>query len=68
MATVELVGIKGIFPLRIASALDNYLVVSIMDVTHLLLIDKEEMEDTQIPGSNHLIPDVKLKFFLQILN
>lgn len=51
MATVELTGIKGLFPLRIGSdELDNYLVVSFADITHLLLIDSEELEDTQIPG------------------
>uniref|UniRef100_A0A1I8C0G3 DNA damage-binding protein 1 n=1 Tax=Meloidogyne hapla TaxID=6305 RepID=A0A1I8C0G3_MELHA len=48
MATVELAGIKAIFTLRINSDLDNYLVLSFADVTHLLLIDQEELEDTQI--------------------
>ena len=48
MATIELAGIKAIFTLRVNSELDNYLVLSFADVTHLLLIDKEEMEDTQI--------------------
>nr|CAD2144530.1 unnamed protein product [Meloidogyne enterolobii] len=48
MATVELAGIKAIFTLRINSELDNYLVLSFADVTHLLLIDQEELEDTQI--------------------
>ena len=50
MATVELAGIKAIFTLRINSELDNYLVLSFADVTHLLLIDQEELEDTQIQG------------------
>lgn len=51
MATVELAGIKGLFPLRIGNdELDNYLVVSFADVTHLLMIDSEDLEDTQIPG------------------
>jgi hypothetical protein len=50
MATVELAGIKEIFTLRINSDLDNYLVLSFADVTHLLLIDQEELEDTQLPG------------------
>lgn len=50
MATVELSGIKAIFPLRIASKLDNYLVISFAGGTNVLLIDREEMEDTQIPG------------------
>ncbi|KAL3068044.1 hypothetical protein niasHT_038034 [Heterodera trifolii] len=50
MATVELAGIKGLFPLRIGNdELDNYLVVSFADVTHLLMIDSEDLEDTQIP-------------------
>lgn len=48
MATVELAGIKGLFPLRIGSDLDNYLAISFADITHLLLIDAEDMEDTQI--------------------
>uniref|UniRef100_A0A914HG40 DNA damage-binding protein 1 n=1 Tax=Globodera rostochiensis TaxID=31243 RepID=A0A914HG40_GLORO len=49
-ATVELAGIKGLFPLRIGDEeFDNYLVVSFADVTHLLLIDSEDLEDTQIP-------------------
>lgn len=49
MATVELRGIKGIFTLQIDSEIDNYLVTSFVDVTHLLLFDQEELEDTQIP-------------------
>jgi hypothetical protein len=48
MAAVELAGIKAIFPLRIDSEFDNYLVLSFADVTHLLLIDQEELEDTQM--------------------
>lgn len=54
MATVELPGIKAIFTLKINSNLDNYLVLSFADITHLLLIDKEELEDTQIKGFFYL--------------
>uniref|UniRef100_A0A1I7XBW2 DNA damage-binding protein 1 n=1 Tax=Heterorhabditis bacteriophora TaxID=37862 RepID=A0A1I7XBW2_HETBA len=45
-ASVDLPG--GIFALSVNSAFDNYLLVSLVDETHILLINGEELEDTQL--------------------
>ncbi|CAI4228082.1 unnamed protein product [Auanema sp. JU1783] len=47
-ASVDLPGIKGIFALNIDSEFDNYLVVSFDDDTHILKIEGEELEDTDL--------------------
>uniref|UniRef100_A0A915DC56 DNA damage-binding protein 1 n=1 Tax=Ditylenchus dipsaci TaxID=166011 RepID=A0A915DC56_9BILA len=49
LASVELAGVKGLFLLRLDSEYDRYMVVTFADITHLLLLDGEEMEDTQLP-------------------
>uniref|UniRef100_A0A914DYF9 DNA damage-binding protein 1 n=1 Tax=Acrobeloides nanus TaxID=290746 RepID=A0A914DYF9_9BILA len=49
-ANVELSGVKALFTLRFLSELDNYLVASFIDETHLLKLNGEELEDTEING------------------
>lgn len=51
-ANVELSGIKALFSLRYSSELDNYLVASFMDETHLLKLNGEDLEDTEINGNS----------------
>ncbi|OZC09249.1 hypothetical protein X798_03793 [Onchocerca flexuosa] len=51
LASVELKGIKNMFSLRINDhEFDNYLILSFDSETHILLINGEELEDTQIAG------------------
>ncbi|KJH52137.1 hypothetical protein DICVIV_01723 [Dictyocaulus viviparus] len=47
-ASVDIPGVKGIFALKVDSKLDNYLVVSLSSETHILAMNGEELEDTQL--------------------
>lgn len=60
-ANVELSGIKALFTLRYLSELDNYLVASFMDETHLLKLNGEELEDTEIHGKSHVVFFIRLR-------
>lgn len=51
MASVELKGIKNMFTLRTRDQeFDDYLILSFDSETHVLFINGEELEDTQITG------------------
>lgn len=47
-ASVDIPGVKGIFTLKMDSKLDNYLIVSLSSETHILSMNGEELEDTQL--------------------
>ncbi|VDM57392.1 unnamed protein product [Angiostrongylus costaricensis] len=47
-ASVDIPGVKGIFTLKVDSKLDNYLIVSLSSETHILAMNGEELEDTQL--------------------
>ncbi|PIO60996.1 hypothetical protein TELCIR_17494 [Teladorsagia circumcincta] len=47
-ASVDIPGVKGIFTLKIDSKLDNYLIISLSSETHILAMNGEELEDTQL--------------------
>ncbi|KAK6052443.1 CPSF A subunit region [Cooperia oncophora] len=47
-ASVDIPGVKGIFALKIDSKLDNYLIISLSSETHILAMNGEELEDTQL--------------------
>ncbi|WKY04589.1 hypothetical protein Q1695_005528 [Nippostrongylus brasiliensis] len=47
-ASVDIPGVKGIFTLKIDSKLDNYLIISLNSETHILAMNGEELEDTQL--------------------
>lgn len=51
-ASIDLHGIKGIWPLKINSTnnLDNYIVLSFVGETRILFLDKEEIEESKING------------------
>lgn len=51
-ASIDLQGIKGIWPLKLDSAnnLDNYIVLSFVGTTRVLWLNGEEIEDSQIAG------------------
>ncbi|VDM76471.1 unnamed protein product [Strongylus vulgaris] len=49
-ASVDIPGVKGIFTLKIGSKLDNYLIISLSSETHILAMNGEELEDTQLLG------------------
>ncbi|VDO74386.1 unnamed protein product [Heligmosomoides polygyrus] len=49
-ASVDIPGVKGIFTLKMDSKLDNYLIVSLSSETHILSMNGEELEDTQLLG------------------
>ncbi|KAF1757786.1 hypothetical protein GCK72_014242 [Caenorhabditis remanei] len=48
LASVELAGVIGIFPIRLNSTTDNYVIVSLAEETHVLQINGEELEDVQL--------------------
>ncbi|CAI2350768.1 unnamed protein product [Caenorhabditis sp. 36 PRJEB53466] len=48
LASVDLAGVTGIFPIRMNSAFDNYLIVSLLEETHVLQINGEELEDVEL--------------------
>ncbi|EPB68014.1 CPSF A subunit region [Ancylostoma ceylanicum] len=47
-ASVDIPGVKGIFTLKIGSKLDNYIIISLSSETHILAMNGEELEDTQL--------------------
>ncbi|XP_074593114.1 DNA damage-binding protein pic [Brevipalpus obovatus] len=51
-ASIDLPGIKGIWPLRVGHAeqYDNVLVLSFVGQTRLLMLNGEDVEETQVPG------------------
>uniref|UniRef100_A0A8R1I6P7 DNA damage-binding protein 1 n=1 Tax=Caenorhabditis japonica TaxID=281687 RepID=A0A8R1I6P7_CAEJA len=56
LASVELAGIVGIFPIRLDANYDNYVVVSLADETHVLQITGEELEDVPLLKINTELP------------
>ena len=52
LASVDLAGIKGMWPLRCGSGgkVDNTLVMSFVEQTRVLTLSGEEVEETEIPG------------------
>ena len=52
LASIDLAGIKGMWPLRLGldSSLDNTLVLSFVEQTRVLTLTGEEVEETEIPG------------------
>ena len=52
LASVDLAGIKGMWPLRCGSGgkADNTLVMSFVEQTRVLTLSGEEVEETEIPG------------------
>ena len=52
LASVDLAGIKGMWPLRCGSGgkVDNTLVLSFVEQTRVLTLSGEEVEETEIPG------------------
>lgn len=51
MASIDIPSIKGLHTLRMNSDLDNCIVVSLIDVTHVIQLNGEELEDTEMPGN-----------------
>jgi hypothetical protein len=51
-ASVDLPGVKALFSLRIDCELDNYLVVSFLEESHVLFVNGEELDAAQLPGSS----------------
>jgi DNA damage-binding protein 1 len=49
-AEIELKNVRSLFAFNLNSQLDNYLVVSFNQNTHLLKFNDEELEDTNIEG------------------
>ena len=53
MASIDLPGIKGMWPLRIecgSGGLDNKLVLNFVEQTRILTLSGEEVEETEIEG------------------
>ena len=52
LASIDLAGIKGMWPLRLGqdASLDNTLVLSFVEQTRVLTLTGEEVEETEIPG------------------
>ncbi|KAH7729396.1 UV-damaged DNA binding factor (ISS) [Aphelenchoides avenae] len=50
VASIDIPSIKGLHTLRMNSDLDNCIVVSLIDVTHVIQLNGEELEDTEMPG------------------
>ena len=53
MASIDLPGIKGMWPLRIgcgSGGLDNMLVLNFVEQTRILTLSGEEVEETEIEG------------------
>ena len=52
LASIDLAGIKGMWPLRLGqdATLDNTLVLSFVEQTRVLTLTGEEVEETEIPG------------------
>lgn len=50
--SVEILTIRGLFPLRIASPeFDDYLIVSFVGKTQIFAVNDEELEETDLPGN-----------------
>ncbi|XP_059156437.1 DNA damage-binding protein 1-like [Physella acuta] len=49
-ASIDLPGIKGIWPLRVNSELDNTIVMSFVGQSRVLQLTGEEVEETELPG------------------
>lgn len=68
MASVELKGIKNMFTLRTRDdEFDDYLILSFDSETHVLLINGEELEDTEITGYFTLIVFYSTNFILAFI-
>lgn len=50
MASIDLPAVKVMFTLRVESEFDNYIVVSLGDVTHVFVVNGDELEDIEMPG------------------
>merc|ERR1719289_228492 len=50
LASVDLPGIKGMWPLKVGSKMDNTLILSFVEQTRVLSLAGEEVEETEIPG------------------
>ncbi|PIC34544.1 hypothetical protein B9Z55_014161 [Caenorhabditis nigoni] len=48
LASVDLAKVVGMFPIRLRSTTDNFVIVSLPDETHVLKITGEELEDVQL--------------------
>ena len=64
-ASVDLPGVKRLFSLRYKAELDNYILVSLANETHILELKGEELEDTQLLGKFILFNPSEIAF-LQI--
>ncbi|KAI6206956.1 hypothetical protein M3Y94_00974300 [Aphelenchoides besseyi] len=53
VASIELLGIRHLFAFNLGQELDNYLLVSFMNVTHLFDISEEQWEDTTMDGLDY---------------
>lgn len=58
LASVDLAGVVGIFPIRLDSNADNYVIVSLSDETHVLQITGEELEDVKLLEINTDLPTI----------
>lgn len=56
LATVDLPGVVGIFPIRLDSSADNYVIISLVEETHVLQITGEELEDVQFMQVDTTLP------------
>jgi DNA damage-binding protein 1 len=63
-AEIDLKNVRSLFAFNLNSPMDNYLVVSLTQDTHLLKINDEELEETQIEGFEHDKPTI----FAGVLN
>ncbi|XP_023326230.1 DNA damage-binding protein 1 [Eurytemora carolleeae] len=50
LATIDLPGIKGMWPLRVGSNMDNTLILTFVEQTTVLSLVGEDVEETDIPG------------------
>jgi DNA damage-binding protein 1 len=50
LATIDLPGIKGMWPLRVGSKMDNTLILTFVEQTRVLSLAGDEVEETEIPG------------------
>jgi len=50
LASIDLVGVKGMWPLSVGTDLDNMLILSFVEQTRVLSLIGEEVEETEIDG------------------
>ena len=50
LASIDLPGIKGMWPLKVGQEKDNTLVLSFVEQTRVLTLTGEEVEETEIAG------------------